>query len=273
MWICFFEVLGWLCYQVFNDIVVFYEINCLCQVNDGVFVECMCNIFNGIDLLCLFKLCVLCSEKILLVFCLLGCVVLIKDVKIFICVMCIVVNQYLEVEVWIVGLEDEDLVYVGECYVIVDGLGLMDKVKFFGFQKIDELMFKIGLVVFFSISEVLLLVLLEGFVVGVLVVVIDVGLCCQLLYGLLEEDQVLGVVGEVVGIVQFQVLVDVVLKLLIDLQCWYVVQVVGIVCVECYYIQDMMFGVYCELYQCLLVQGGQDIDVVFGQLLCCLVWY
>ncbi|ADJ65712.1 DUF3492 domain-containing protein [Herbaspirillum seropedicae] len=256
MWIRFFEALGRMCYQASNQIVALYETNRLRQVIDGAPPERTRNIPNGIDLPRLSALRAQRSEKIPPVLCLLGRVVPIKDVKTFIRAMRTVVNQYPEAEAWIAGPEDEDPSYAAECHAIAEGLGLLDKVKFLGYQKIDELMPKIGLVVLSSISEALPLVLLEGFAAGVPGVATDVGSCRQLIYGLSEEDQALGAAGDVVGIAEPQALAQAALKLLTDPQRWYAAQAAGIARVERYYTQEMMFGAYRELYDNALAEQG-----------------
>ncbi|NUU04317.1 GT4 family glycosyltransferase PelF [Herbaspirillum robiniae] len=256
LWIRFFEALGRLCYQASNNIVALYETNRLRQVSDGAPAERTMNIPNGIDLPRLSKLRAQRPEKIPPVLCLLGRVVPIKDVKTFIRAMRTVVNQYPEAEAWIAGPEDEDRAYAEECHAIADGLGLTDKVKFLGFQKIDELMPKIGLVVLSSISEALPLVLLEGFAAGVPAVATDVGSCRQLIFGLSEEDKALGAAGEVVGIAEPQALANAAVKLLADPGRWHAAQAAGIARVERYYTQDMMFGSYRKLYEDALEQGA-----------------
>ncbi|MET3433818.1 glycosyltransferase involved in cell wall biosynthesis [Herbaspirillum seropedicae] len=256
MWIRFFEALGRMCYQASNQIVALYETNRLRQIIDGAPPERTRNIPNGIDLPRLSALRAQRSEKIPPVLCLLGRVVPIKDVKTFIRAMRTVVNQYPEAEAWIAGPEDEDPSYAAECHAIAEGLGLVDKVKFLGYQKIDELMPKIGLVVLSSISEALPLVLLEGFAAGVPGVATDVGSCRQLIYGLSEEDQALGAAGDVVGIAEPQALAQAALKLLTDPQRWYAAQAAGIARVERYYTQQMMFGAYRELYDNALAEQG-----------------
>ncbi|WP_075255642.1 GT4 family glycosyltransferase PelF [Herbaspirillum camelliae] len=256
MWIRFFEALGRMCYQASNQIVALYETNRLRQIFDGAPPERTRNIPNGIDLPRLSALRAQRSEKIPPVLCLLGRVVPIKDVKTFIRAMRTVVNQYPEAEAWIAGPEDEDTAYAEECHAIAEGLGLVDKVKFLGYQKIDELMPKIGLVVLSSISEALPLVLLEGFAAGVPGVATDVGSCRQLIYGLSEEDQALGAAGDVVGIAEPQALAQAALKLLTDPQRWYAAQAAGIARVERYYTQEMMFGAYRELYDNALAEQG-----------------
>jgi len=266
MWIRFFEALGRMCYQASNQIVALYETNRLRQIIDGAPPERTRNIPNGIDLPRLSALRAQRSQAIPPVLCLLGRVVPIKDVKTFIRAMRTVVNQYPEAEAWIAGPEDEDPSYAEECHAIAEGLGLTDKVKFLGYQKIDELMPKIGLVVLSSISEALPLVLLEGFAAGVPGVATDVGSCRQLIYGLSEEDQALGAAGEVVGIAQPQALAQAALDLLTDPQRWHAAQVAGIARVERYYTQDMMFGAYRELYDQALAQ--QDVPAAGAALRC-----
>ncbi|MCA1324229.1 GT4 family glycosyltransferase PelF [Herbaspirillum seropedicae] len=256
LWIRFFEALGRLCYQASNHIVALYETNRLRQINDGAPAERTRNIPNGIDLPRLSKLRAQRPEKIPPVLCLLGRVVPIKDVKTFIRAMRTVVTHYPEAEAWIAGPEDEDRAYAEECHAIADGLGLSDKVKFLGFQKIDDLMPKIGLVVLSSISEALPLVLLEGFAAGVPGLATDVGSCRQLIFGLSDEDQALGPAGDVVGIAEPQALANAALGLLTDPVRWHAAQAAGIARVERYYTQDMMFGAYRQLYQDALGQPG-----------------
>jgi glycosyltransferase involved in cell wall biosynthesis len=248
LWIRFFEAVGRMCYQASNRIVALYEINRLRQVFDGAPAERTLNIPNGIDLPRLSKLRALRPADPPPVLCLIGRVVPIKDVKTFIRAMRSVVSQFPQAEAWIAGPEDEDLAYAAECRSIVEGLGLSEKVRFLGFQKIDELMPKIGLVVLSSISEALPLVLLEGFAAGVPAVATDVGSCRQLLYGLSEEDQALGHAGTLVGIAEPQALAAAAVALLADPVKWRAAQAAGIARVERYYTQEMMFASYRQLY-------------------------
>ncbi len=99
----------------------------------------------------------------------LGCgrVVPIKDVKTFIRAMRGVISAMPEAEAWVVGPEDEDEEYAAECHSLVTSLGLEGKVKFLGFQKIGDILPKLGLMVLTSISEAQPLVILEGWAAGV----------------------------------------------------------------------------------------------------------
>lgn len=257
LWIRFFEALGRFCYEASDDIVALYESNRLRQVADGAAPERTRNIPNGIDLPRLARLRAQRPSSPPPVLCLIGRVVPIKDVKTFIRAMRTVVNLLPDAQAWIAGPEDEDPEYAQECRSIAEGLGLQGKIRFLGFQKIDELMPKIGLVVLSSISEALPLVLLEGFAAGVPAVATDVGSCRQLLYGLDEEDRALGKAGEVVPIADPEGLARAATSLLGNSERWHAAQAAGIARVQRYYTQDLMFAQYRELYKKALDKQAQ----------------
>jgi glycosyltransferase involved in cell wall biosynthesis len=249
LWIRFFEALGRMCYEASDRIVALYETNRLRQVADGAEVARTMNIPNGVDLRRLSAL----REKRPTtpppVLCLIGRVVPIKDVKTFIRAMRTVVNLMPDAEGWIAGPEDESPEYASECRNIALSLGLERNVKFLGFQKIDELMPKIGLVVLSSISEALPLVILEGYAAGVPCVSTDVGSCRQLVYGLAPEDVALGPSGDIVRIADAPALAHAAVNLLSDPARWRAAQAAGIARVERFYTQDLMFGQYRRLYR------------------------
>ena len=192
------------------------------------------------------------------VLCLIGRVVPIKDVKTFIRAMRRVVNQMPQAEGWIAGPTDEDASYAQECENLVRSLGLENHVKFLGFQKVEDLMPKIGMIVLSSISEALPLVILEGYAAGVPTVSTDVGSCRQLIEGLGEEDRALGSSGSVVGIADPQALADAAIALLNDPAEWNRASQAAIARVERYYTDSMMFGSYRKVYQKAL--GGPATD-------------
>lgn len=254
LWIRFFEVMGRICYESSQQIVALYEANRLRQIADGAAAQRTRNIPNGIDLPRLAQLRAQRPATPPPVLCLIGRVVPIKDIKTFIRAMRTVVNLIPEAEGWIAGPEAEDPDYAQECRSIAEGLGLQDKVKFLGFQKIDELLPKIGLIVLSSISEALPLVLLEGFAAGVPAVATDVGSCRQLIYGLDQSDQALGAAGAIVGIAEPQLLARAAVSLLADGARWHAAQAAGIARVERYYTQDLMLDQYRGLYRQALQQ-------------------
>jgi len=254
MWIRFFEWLGRLCYDAADPIIALYETNRLRQITDGAEPTRTRNIPNGVAVKRMAALRDKRAPGVPPVLCLIGRVVPIKDIKTFIRAMRIVANRMPEVQGWIAGPEDEDPGYAQECRDLVASLGLEDNLKFLGFQKIDELMPKIGLVVLSSISEALPLVILEGYAAGVPTLATDVGSCRQLVYGLDEDDRALGAAGRVVGIADPQALAEAAIELL-QPQVWFAAQAAGIARVERYYTDDLMFGRYREVYQDALARS------------------
>ncbi len=249
LWVRFFEALGRECYEHSHRIVALYENNRLRQVTDGAPAERTQNIPNGINLPHLEKVREKRSAGVPRTICLIGRVVPIKDVKTFIRAMRSVVSRLPDVEGWIAGPEDEDPEYARDCHNLANGLGLGDKVKFLGFQKIDELLPKVGVMVLSSISEALPLVILEGYAAGVPCVATDVGSCRQLVEGLEAEDRALGCSGEIVGIADPEALADAIIRLLSDPERWQQAQAAGIARVSRYYTQDMMFAKYRAIYE------------------------
>jgi polysaccharide biosynthesis protein PelF len=249
LWIRFFEWLGRMCYDSADPIIALYETNRLRQVADGAAAERTFNIPNGISLKRFAPLRELRPATPPPVLCLIGRVVPIKDIKTFVRAMRRVVNQMPEAEGWIAGPEDEDLAYAEECHDLVRSLGLENHVRFLGFQKVENLMPKIGLTILSSISEALPLVILEGYAAGVPTISTDVGSCRQLIEGLDEEDRALGTSGAVVNIADPQGLADAAIALLSNPETWQAASQAGIARVERYYTDELMFGRYREVYQ------------------------
>ena len=249
LWIRFFEHLGYVTYQAADDIVALYEANRQRQLLDGAPVERTSNIPNGIDI---GRFAPLRAQRSALpppVLCLIGRVVPIKDIKTFIRAMRTVTNHLPEAEAWIAGPEDESPEYANECRELAHQLGLGDKVKFLGFQKLTELLPKVGLVVLSSISEALPLVILEGYAAGVPTLSTDVGSCRQLVFGLPGEDEAIGASGQVVRIADPEALGQAALALLTNPQAWQRASEAAVKRVEKYYSQDMMFERYGALYE------------------------
>ncbi|MFK7966296.1 MAG: GT4 family glycosyltransferase PelF, partial [Burkholderiaceae bacterium] len=259
MWVRFFEAMGRMCYDASDKIVALYETNRLRQIADGAPPDRTLNVANGINLP---RLAALRDKRETApdggppkTLCLIGRVVPIKDIKTFIRAMKSVCEKIPEAEAWIAGPEDEDPAYALECRSIAISLGLEDRVKFLGFQKIDELLPKVGIGVLSSISEALPLVLLEGFAAGVPAVATDVGSCRQLIFGLGEEDQALGACGDIVRIADPEALAQACIKLLADPENWKAAQTAGIKRVEKYYTQEMMFAKYRDIYDWAIETG------------------
>ena len=182
------------------------------------------------------------------ILCLIGRVVAIKDVKTFIRMMRSVINRMPDAEGWIAGPEDEDPDYAEECRELVISLGLTGKVKFLGFQKVEVVLEKIGLVVLSSISEALPLVVLEGYAAGVPALTTDVGACSQLVYGVTPEDRALGAAGTVVRIADPQAMAAAAIELLRP-ENWVAARDAAIARVERYYTEAQMFDEFRQIYE------------------------
>jgi glycosyltransferase involved in cell wall biosynthesis len=248
LWIRFFEHLGYVTYQASNDIVALYEANRQRQLTDGAPPERTSNIANGIDVEKFAALRVDWPDGPPPIMCLIGRVVPIKDIKTYIRAMRIVATHLPQAEAWIAGPEDESPEYARECRELVTQLGLENTVKFLGFQKLTELLPKVGLVVLSSISEALPLVILEGYAAGVPTLSTDVGSCRQLVFGLPGEDEALGASGRIVRIADPQALAQAAIELLGDPVEWQRARNSAIQRVEKYYSQRLMFDRYQALY-------------------------
>jgi len=256
MWIQFFEWMGRYCYASADPIIALYETNRLRQVADGAKPERTFNIPNGIELARFAPLRALRPATPPPVLCLIGRVVPIKDIKTFVRAMRRVVNELPGAEGWIAGPADEDPAYAQECQSLVRSLGLEANIRFLGFQKVEDLMPRIGLVVLSSISEALPLVLLEGYAAGVPAVSTDVGSCRQLVEGLDAEDQALGPSGKIVPIADPQQLADAALSLLQEPAAWQAASQAAIARVERYYTDTQMFDRYRTVYDQAFAQAA-----------------
>ena len=248
LWMRFYTSLGKLCYHHADIITALYEANRQRQILDGAPADRTRVIPNGIDLARFQPVRAKRPAMPPPILCLIGRVVSIKDVKTFIRMMRSVVNRIPEAEAWIAGPEDEDPGYAEECHNLCESLGLTDKVKFLGFQKVEVVLEKVGLVVLSSISEALPLVLLEGYAAGVPALTTDVGSCRQLIYGLTPEDQALGASGAVVRIADPQAMATAAIELLRP-ENWFPAQQAAIARVERYYTQTLMFNDFKQVYQ------------------------
>lgn len=122
-----------------------------------------------------------------------GRVVPIKDVITLIRACSIALDQA-DLEVWIIGPEDEDASYAKRCHALVNTMGLRDHIKFLGPQPMTEMYPQLDVVLLTSISEGQPLVILEAFAAGVPVIATDVGACRELIEGG-PEDRNLGPSG------------------------------------------------------------------------------
>lgn len=124
-----------------------------------------------------------------------GRVVPIKDVITLIRACSMALDQ-VDLEVWIVGPQDEDPQYAKRCHTLVERMGLEDQIQFLGPQPMAELYPQLDVVLLTSISEGQPLVMLEAYAAGVPVIATDVGACRELIEGG-DEDRGIGPSGVV----------------------------------------------------------------------------
>ncbi len=252
LWIRFFERIGQLVYEAAEPVVSLYDGNRQRQIRDGAAPERTRVIPNGIALSRWTSVREQRPSGIAPVAGLIGRIVPIKDVKTFIRSMRTVVNAMPNAEGWVIGPGAEDPEYARECQSLVSSLGLADNVRFLGFQNIQEIMPRLGVLVLTSISEAQPLVILEAWSAGTPVVSSDVGSCREMIEGASEEDRALGRAGEVVSIADPQATASAIMRLLGQPQHWQQAQAVGLTRVARYYSDELMFERYRQLYRAAL---------------------
>ncbi|GAC1347614.1 MAG: GT4 family glycosyltransferase PelF [Myxococcales bacterium] len=249
LWIRFFEGLGRLTYNAAHPIVSLYEGNRQRQIDDGAPPARTRVVPNGIDVARFAALRAPRPAKPPPVLGLLGRVVPIKDVRTFVRSLRTVCDRIPEAEGWVIGPTSEDESYARECRELARALGLGDKLRFLGFQRPEDVLPKLGLLVLTSISEALPLVVLEAFASGLPVVATDVGACRELIEGREGEDRALGTAGAVVPIADPQATGRACLALLEEEGRWARAQASGIARVERFYTRAQMLESYRALYR------------------------
>ncbi len=100
-----------------------------------------------------------------------------------------------DLELWLIGPEDEDKAYAGRCHALVKALGLEEHIKFLGPQRVAEMYPQLDAIVLTSLSEGQPLVILEAYAAGLPVVATYVGACRELIEGGDEADRAIGPSG------------------------------------------------------------------------------
>jgi len=248
-WVRLFEGIGRLVYVAADPVITLYEKNRERQIRDGAHPARTHIIPNGVDIARFSPLRACRPDKTPMVLGLIGRIVPIKDIKTFIRTIGVLANKLPEVQGWLIGPEEEDPGYVDECKALVQSLRLEDRIRFMGFQKVEDVLPQLGALVLTSISEAFPLVILESYASGLPVLATDVGACRDLIDGKEPADRALGRAGDVVPIVDHDALARAAFALLTDPECWRAAQQAGITRVERYYQQSRVIDSYREIYQ------------------------
>ena len=258
LWIRFFESLGRMSYQMADPIISLYIGNQQRQLADGAEPGRTQIIPNGIDPSRFEDALAARPDEVPMVMGLVGRVVPIKDIKTFIRAMRTVYEVIPNAEGWIVGPEEEDPVYVKECRELVSSLGLEHCVKFLGFQNVNDILPKLGLMVLTSISEALPLVILEANAAGLPCLATDVGACRELIEGGTAQDRRLGSSGAVVPIADPEATARAATRLLLDKQRWQAASAAGLTRVKQFYTLESMYDSYRNIYDTALSAENRE---------------
>lgn len=245
MWIRFFQGLGRMTYASASHITTLHEGNRLRQIQDGAEKARTRIIPNGIQIERFAPLRSATARNQQPIVALLGRVTPIKDIKTFIRAMRQLISQVPDAQGWIVGPDSEDPAYAQECRDLVQQLGVEKQVRFLGFQRTEEILAQVRLVVLTSISEAQPLVVLEAMAAGIPVVCSDVGACRELVIGDPAQQQA---AGHIVPIANPMATAHAMEQLLTQPARWLDARAAGIARVEADYTEALMMARYQQLY-------------------------
>ena len=248
LWIDTFVAYSRAVYSTASFIVTLFEGNQEMQKRDGAPSERLRVIPNGIDF-DRYAAVARADKGRKPTVALIGRVVPIKDVKTFIRAVAVVKREVPDVEALVLGPEDEDPVYAGECRDLVRILGLEGTLRFMGRQNLADWLGRIDALALTSVSEAQPLVILEGGAAGVPTVATDVGACREMLEGRRDEAEKLGPGGEITALADPAATGRALVRLLRD-KAWHARCAAAIKRrVELYYNKKAIDGLYRTLYE------------------------
>lgn len=180
-----------------------------------------------------------------------GRVVPIKDVVTLIRA-CSLAVEHTPLEVWIVGPDDEDLLYAERCRTMVASIGLSEQIRFLGRQPMTEIYPQLDAIVLTSISEGQPLVILEAFACALPVIATDVGACRELIEGADDHDRRTGPAGIVTRVANPAETAAALIYLAGDAQARTAMGSAGLARVTERYQQQQVVNRYDQLYDALV---------------------
>ncbi|GLQ75381.1 GT4 family glycosyltransferase PelF [Vibrio penaeicida] len=248
-WIQFFEQLGLTAYHQASQVISLFEGNRKRQHQDGAPETKTKVIVNGINLSRFEQAYQQRPNTPPHVIGLIGRVVPIKDIKTFIRTIRIAAESVPDIEGWIIGPSEEDENYLKECQLLIESLGLCDKVSLLGNQDVTEMMPKLGALILTSISEAQPLVLLEAMASGIPCISTEVGACREIIEGADNSDDAFGSAGAVIPMASPTEGAKAIVELLKEPKVWQKKGDNGRQRVCKYYQDKDMFEAYQNLYK------------------------
>lgn len=198
MWSSFFGTLSRIAYHHASELLTLSEVNRRKQIEDGAPARKLTIIPNGVEPeryadIAESRFASAPPARIMRAG-FVGRVVPIKDVLTLIRAVSLA-QQQADLELWIVGPEDESPDYAAKCHALVEQLRLSQQVLFLGRRDVREIYAEVDVLVLTSLSEGQPLVILEAHAAGVPVIASDVGACRELLEGRDPADAALGASG------------------------------------------------------------------------------
>lgn len=246
-WITMFKVLSHAAYHFSDRIFTLYEGNKIREIAEGAGTDKITVIPNGLDLKAFDSIVV--EKKREPHIGLIGRVVSIKDVKTFIQAARQVLLRIPNARFMVIGPTDEEESYYEECRMLVEALGLSERLVFTGRVNVMNYYRFLDLVVLTSISEAQPYVILEANVVGIPVVATDVGACREMLEGTTLEDRALGPSGLITEVANTQATAEAICQVLADKPLYQRMGEAGRERVRRYYDQDDLLSRYLNIYE------------------------
>jgi len=246
-WIRYFSLMSKFTYQFADKITTLYYGNKVAEIADGAEEANIEIIPNGVNVKAFRSIAKNREKKDkrrTLAF--IGRMVPIKDVKTLIKASKIITQQLPDVQILLMGPQEEQSQYYQECSVLIKTLGLEEHMVFTGHVDIKQYFPSIDAILLTSISEAQPLVILEAGACAIPSIATDVGSCRELIEGTDEEDQALGPSGIVV---KFHSPEEAAIKLLTDDELYEAMSEAAFKRVNKYYNQTDMIVAYRNLYE------------------------
>lgn len=203
-----------ICYQAADRIVSLFQENSLAQTIEGADPARQLVIPNGVNLERFAD--VRTSPATPHVVATIGRIVPIKGIKCFIQAAKLILDQYPDTILLIIGPTEEDPLYYAECKAMVEQYDLTESILFTDSVDVKRFLAEINILVLTSLSEAQPLVILEAGAAGIPVVATDVGSCRELICGNPTERPNLGNGGLIARVSDASDVAEKVLRLLKD---------------------------------------------------------